>query len=342
MNEIIHNVMERFPSNKGNMSLMSVFFQLLLSVENGSIRNCVLKLFKIENEENRVLADKFVLFMKNEERKGIFTNELILVYNNDITGITESYTELLKVIDSKVISYNEKCDKSILLKDINLYIKCKTYDMIPDFLDEDTFEEDTAVLHISISTINGKFITEMDNMNDIQIFNKDYKVKSQGYSNHNIKYNKNNNNYIVCIPCENDISMYLTMNEDSSLMDPYSVMECEYNIGKCRFVMPTNINLEKEIVIDENSCEKYGLSDLYGFGSFSGFTNKDLYVEKIIHKTLLKVGLIGFSAAGVSLIKMQSRGLCCPCLDITIDRSFGIVIVSEKSNTILFDYFIDL
>ncbi|MDA3781412.1 MAG: serpin family protein [Bacteroidales bacterium] len=235
-------------------------------------------------------------------------------------------------------------------KKINNWVEKETNDKIKNLIKKNTLDNSTRLVLVNAIYFNGAWkhpFNKENNTEDIfYIFSK-CQTKAT-YMNKLVtgKYYENKLLHIVEIPYKNNIAslMIILPKERFGIMDVEKILNedklNEYSdkltYKKVQLSLP-KFKFTSEYELSEQ-LSKMGMPSAFGKeADFSGMTgNKDLYIDKIIHKAFIEVNEKGTEAAAATAVTMRKTSAMFEKVNLKIDHPFIFLIKDNKTGSILF------
>jgi len=228
---------------------------------------------------------------------------------------------------------------------INLWVKNQTKDRIKEIVTTEDLNQ-TIVLILNVLTFDGQWQNQFDpTLNQEGIFDAKGSNTKCTYMNAEFAAGFSENKDLIAVNLaykNSDYSMLLVQSKEESLDKLLSENSKQIAdlIDKKQFMKVDNIKImmprfefEYQIMIDDY-LRKQRLGDVFANqADYSGVVAEGLKIDKVIHKTMIKVIETGTQAAAATAISgvrsLKSK-------TITLDKPFLFFITSNTDNTILF------
>ena len=336
------------------------------SFENSFINN--LDYDKNENILVSPLSLAYALSMVKEGASGNALKEIENTLNNYKLSFMQSIPNVMSITNSIFIKDSFKSsvnsvyvntlginyrsqvyyDSFKVVDNINNYVKDKTFNMIPNFLNNDDITEETLLLLINALAINLKWENAFDcNQTTKSIFYLNDGNTMDTYMMHsNEKYIENDDVYGF-------IKDYVTYDENGNVSDNGSAFELiallpKNNLNDVLSKISNKYIVELEETSSENIdisfprfsyeykmtnlievLKKMGINDLFTDNADLSKISDDLYVSKAIQKTFIDLNEKGTKASASTGIILNNYSAVEENHDLIFNKPF-IYIIKEK------------
>lgn len=268
--------------------------------------------------------------------------------------IRDSFKSLVNSIYINTLGINYRAqvfyDSFNSVDNVNNYVKDKTFNMIPNLLNNDDISSETVAILINALAINLKWENEFDcNETTKGIFNLNDETKVDTYMMHsNEKYIENNDVYGF-------IKYYATYDENGNISDNGKTFEFIALLPKNNLNdVLSKIDDKYIIELKGNSLEnidisfprfsyeysipnlievlkKMGIKDLFTDNADLSKISNGLYVSKITHKTFINLNESGTKASAATGVILDKNAPLEEKKELIFDKPF-IYIIKEKND----------
>ncbi len=233
---------------------------------------------------------------------------------------------------------------------INNWVEKETNNKIKDLIKKKTLDNSTRLVLVNAIYFNGAWKSPFEKENNTEeifyIFSKCETTAT--YMNKLItgKYYEDKLSRIVEIPYKNNIASMMIILPKKR----YGIMDVEKAINEKKLNEYTEKFEYKKIQLSlpkfkftsefelSEQLSKMGMPNAFGSGAdFSGMTgNKDLFIDKVIHKAFIEVNEKGTEAAAATAVTMRKTSATFETVKVKIDHPFIFIIKDNKTGSILF------
>ena len=244
---------------------------------------------------------------------------------------------------------------------INAYVEARTKNMIKDLLSPDFFSKDTAMVLLNTLYFEAKWKNpfpkdDTKDMTFYQFGGKDKQVRMMYQKSKSIAYYADfqDNVHAVVLPYENtrfELVALMPIRPDAdrgeaalnkmtaSIGEKLDAWLERRVYGETRVWLPKT-DLTCKLDLGE-TLQKLGMKTAFSDqADFSGIdTEEALKIEKVVHKTALKMDEVSTKAAAataVGMVRITSIGMPDPVNDFRADRPFLVLIRDNQTGLILF------
>lgn len=283
------------------------------------------------------------------------------VWTDTDQNVLPSFTDMIKKYYDGAFYKEDFSQSSKVASKINAYVEARTKNMIKDLLSADFFSKDTSMVLLNTLYFEAKWHDPFpkDNtktMSFHQFGGNDKKVKMMYQMNESIAYyaDYQDNVHAVVLPYENQRFELVALMPIQGGSDQGEAA-LKSIVGKIGTKLGSWLNKrtygETHVWIPKTDLTcKLDLGDtLQGLGmktpfsdqaDFSGIdTEEALRIEKVVHKTALKMDEVSTKAAAataIGMMKTTSFGMPDPINEFRADRPFLVLIRDNQSGLVLF------
>ncbi len=242
------------------------------------------------------------------------------------------------------------------VKAINNWCKKQTDGMIPNIVNDSTFNKDTVMALLNALCFDGKWQTEYEKSDiwdapfhgtngdtTVSMLHSDEDIYLEGQNETGfVKYYKDwNYAFVGLLPsAEGDIADYLATLDGETFVN--LLKNADGSVG-VNVTMP-EFKQDFEVSLNDilaamgmpDAFDPYS-ADFTRLGTLAN-PNENITISKVIHKTHIEVDRAGTKAAAVTLISMEKNATCGPEEPkvVILDRPFVYAIIDTATNTPLF------
>jgi len=340
--------------NDGNIFLSpySIFVALAMTYEgaNGKTAEEMNKVLKFpQNNETFLCSFGRIYNLLNQKKEYTLNTANALWTQKDYTFLNEYLHFINNYYMGKATDVDFKnAEKTAQI--INNWVEENTGGKIKEFLSSDDIDPLTKLILTNAIYFKGDWKYQFNPENTV---NDDFEISQENtisvpmmsLSNPDITFNYYESDdvqilelpykgdklsMIIYLPKEHNISNIENMfdNENFSSWNDL-LFESNIQITMPKFKMETEYRLKQNLM-------NMGMIDPFSMNAdFSGMNgNKDLYIEKVIHKGFIELNEKGTEAAGASSVHMTLKSA--PGIFFNADHPFLYLILHKQTNTILF------
>ncbi|KTG06218.1 hypothetical protein cypCar_00005766 [Cyprinus carpio] len=281
-----------------------------------------------------------------DKRTGVDINVGSALYVSDKSKPLPKFLENMKEFyhsDGFTVDFSVK----ETMDQINTYVKEKTHgkiDRVVDSLNPNTvmflltyiyFKGKWDLPFNPKKTLEDKFHVDNETTVPVQMMHQEERLK--------FYYDAELSTKVLCLDYDDSFSMFLAVpdkNKDQTIQDLEKAISGQH-IAKWKGavwkrkldIYVPKLSLKTDYTLND-ILEGMGITDMFTHkANFSGISEENFYVSKVLHKATLDVDEEGTTAAAVTTIEIKLAML--PVI-LRFDRPFMIFIIDQKNDHILF------
>lgn len=250
-------------------------------------------------------------------------------------------------------AYRAKAAKKVLsseqtMEEINEWADEKTHGLIKKLLDEPLSPDALTVLMNAVYFKGAWMKPFPKEATDEQSF---YGTKGENkvammHQQDRFSYAENDKYQVICLPyyCNYEMYLYLPKNADGwkDWTDPEKLESLKDNSAwefESKEVMLSLPKLELEYgAFLTEPLEELGLNGIFEEAVYERICEEPLYVDQILHKSVIRLDEMGTEAAAVTIMVMETLALYeDEPIEMTVDRPFFFTITNRETGINLFE-----